>query len=142
MDTSTFKKIESQVLVKVYFSISSQSYDLDFVSEELNIRPTCLYRIGEKQTYKPAIENSWSLGTEYEESLDISEQLGKVMRLLYNKENKLIQLKEKFELHYKIFIVIKMYSEQTPSVFLSKKEIDFASKIGAEFDFDMYVSNS
>lgn len=131
---------ESQVLVKVYFSISSKIYDLDFISQELNLKPSRVYKIGQKQTYKLATENFWHLDTEYEESLDVSEQLEKIIRVLYNKSDKLVLLKEEFDLYYKFSIVIKMFTKQTPSIFLSKKEIDFASKVGADFDFDMYIS--
>ena len=50
----------------------------------------------------------------------------------------LINLKNEFDLIYKIFIVINIEEEIKPAIYVENSFIEFANAINAEVDFDLY----
>jgi hypothetical protein len=85
------------------------------------------------------LHTSWELGTDYEESLDINEQLNSVLSQLEDKAEELNRLKRKYDLAYRFVIVIQIENNEKPAMYLDRRFIHFADSIGAEVDFDLYV---
>ena len=56
-----------------------------------------------------------------------------------DKIKQILILKEKYKLYIKFDIVIVIKNNVAPSIFIDKYSIDFAKKLGAEFDIDMYI---
>ncbi|MCM3666271.1 DUF4279 domain-containing protein [Mesobacillus subterraneus] len=130
--------------VMVYFSLYGDEFPLDYVSNKLKIEPTRSYRKGDLIPNRPTAvyrkETSWDLGTEYEESFDVNEQLQKILQQLQNKSSIINELKKAYSLECKFFIVIKIEDGLAPALYLSKDIIKFASIIKAEFDIDLYAN--
>lgn len=129
--------------IMVEFSIIGDIFPENVVTEKLSLKPSGYYVKGEKiknLTSQRRKETCWFLSSGYEESLDINEQLEKIIDMIKNKVSDLKELKEMFELEYKFFIVINIKQNQTPAVYLSSNFIKFAYDIEAEFDFDLYIS--
>lgn len=122
------------VILGEYFSTSE-------ITNRLKIQPTEYYSKGDRIRNRDMFrkESSWSLSTGYEPSLDINIQLAKLLTELENKQRDLVELKQKYNLEYKFFIVIKIEENQSPSIYLNKSTISFANEIEAEFDIDIYV---
>jgi hypothetical protein len=135
--------------VKVYFSLYGDQFPIDHISKELNLRPTHSHTMGElisrknnfniAQTIKHIRkETVWELSTEYEESLDVTVQLNKILKQLLGKEEKIVELSNKYKLECKFMIVIRMNDGFTPALIINKEIIEFTNKIDAEIECDLY----
>ncbi|WP_307414334.1 DUF4279 domain-containing protein [Neobacillus ginsengisoli] len=135
----------------VYFSLYGDDFPVDSVTELLGINPTNSYKKGDVIEIKPnpnivstkvhyRKETAWELGTDYQESYDVKEQLNEVIKPLKNKAHIINQLKSKFSLECHFEIVIIMENGYTPAFYLNKEQIEFANSIKAEFDIDLYAN--
>lgn len=136
--------------VKVYFSAKADDFSIEYFTNVLGIRPTRAYKKGEaiNRPSNPNVTStgthyrqytSWELGTDYEQSYDISEQLDFVLNQLEGKEELLNQVRENYELAYRFTIVIQIENNEKPAMYLDRRFIHFADSIGADVDFDLYV---
>lgn len=109
--------------VMVYFSLYGDEFPHEYVSDKLKIQPTGSYRKGDLIPNRPTTvyrkETSWDLGTEYEKSFDVNEQLQKNMQQLQNKSSTINELKKAYSLECKFFIVIKIEEGAAPDLYLS-----------------------
>ncbi|OMC69255.1 hypothetical protein BK126_11040 [Paenibacillus sp. FSL H7-0326] len=123
------------------FSIIGELFTAEDITSQLEIAPSEFYTKGDKIKNRDIVrkESAWSISTGYEESLDINMQLNKLISVLKNKKNELLELKRSHDLFYKFFIVIKIEQNQTPAIYLDIDTISFVNDIGAELDFDLYV---
>jgi hypothetical protein len=133
---------KTQVMVNLSF------YGDDFptgkVSEMLEITPTETYKKGDviphRSTNLYRKETSWNLKTDYQDSLDVNNQLKQIISKLCNKTAIINEIKNTFSIESTIFIVVKIEEGNTPAFYLGKDIIKFAANIGAEFDIDMYAN--
>ncbi|MBQ7307837.1 MAG: hypothetical protein IJW82_04830 [Clostridia bacterium] len=80
------------------------------------------------------------IGKNYNYDVDISSMIIKSLSVLFEKEEVLKTLKEKYNLHYYIEVVPSLYSKNiTPSFFFNKTIIDFCYKTETEIDVDLYL---
>jgi len=138
LDTSNVLD-SSNVLVE--FCIFGEDFEKEIITEGLGIGPSDFYKKGDlvgKKQFKRK-ETCWSISTGYEESLDINDQLAKILNLIKPKTNILLNFMEQYALECKFIIVIGIENNQSPAVYLDREVIEFANKIKAEFDFDMYI---
>ena len=127
--------------VKAYFSLFGDDFPLDDVSLMLDTQPTETRAKGQLSRNNTIInETSWTLGTEYEESLDVSEQLNKIVKRLIHKVDTINQLQQNYNLRCKFVIVIKIEDGMTPSLFFDQRIIEIISKLKAEIDIDLYAN--
>ncbi|MCR8842638.1 DUF4279 domain-containing protein [Paenibacillus sp. SC116] len=137
--------------VKAYFSLFGDDFPLDVVTEQLGIKPTMAYRKGDVIKRKSSIkhdgrvhyrkETAWDLGMDYEESLDVDDQLSKIINVLSDKREVIVEIQNRFCVECKLFIVIIVEEGLTPVLFLNKRAIDFAHAIHAEIDIDLYAGS-
>lgn len=136
--------------VKVYFSAKADEFSIEHFTNVLGIKPIRTYIKGEaiKRPPNPNVISrgthyrqytSWELGTDYEQSYDISEQLDFVLNQLEGKEEQLNQLRENYDLAYRFTIVIQIENNEKPAMYLDRRFIHFTDSIGADVDFDLYV---
>lgn len=137
--------------VMVYFSLYGDDFPVDSVTELLGINPTYSYKKGDviERKHNPNIvstkvhyrkETAWELGTDYQESYDVKEQLNQIIRPLKNKVAIINQLKSKYNLECDFSVVIIMKNGETPSLHLDNEQIEYANSIKAEFDIDLYAN--
>lgn len=131
--------------VKVYFSLFGDAFPLEEITERLEITPTKTYKKGDLipnrsiPLYRK--ETSWDLGTGYQVSLDVNNQLQKIINKLKNKASIINEIKDAYSVECKFFIVVKIEEGNTPGLYLDKEIIKFASTIEAEFDVDLYANS-
>jgi hypothetical protein len=116
---------------------------IDAVTEKLKVTPTETFTKGDIiPTRSKTIRNetSWELGTGYQNYLDVNEQLHQIVDKLQHKTSIINEFKNAYSLDCKLFIVIKIEKGITPSLYLDKKIIKFASSIDAEIDVDLYAN--
>ncbi|MFJ7887250.1 DUF4279 domain-containing protein [Lysinibacillus xylanilyticus] len=129
--------------VKIYFSLFGDDFSIDDVTEKLEITPTDTYKKGDLIQNRSIFirkETSWDLGTGYQFSLDVNDQLKQIIGMLQNKSSIINEIKEAYSLECKFFIVIKIEKGNTPALYLDKDIIKFASSIEAEIDVDLYAN--
>jgi hypothetical protein len=135
----------------VYFSLYGDDFPIDSVTKLLGISPTNSYKKGDVIELKsnPNIvstkvhyrkETVWELGTDYQESYDVKEQLNQIIRPLKNKGSLINQFKTNYNLECHFEIVIIIENGDTPSLHLDIEQIEFANSIKAEFDIDLYAN--
>lgn len=131
----------SKTQVKAYYSLFGDHFDPDEVSSKLEITPTSVTRKGDIINVKHRYpETSWTLGTDYEESLDVNDQLIKVMNVLKEKASQINTIQVQNQLKSKFFIVIVMENGYTPALYFDSDLIRFADSIHAEIDVDLYAN--
>ncbi len=84
-------------------------------------------------------ETCWELDTSYQESLDVNDQLQKILAQLQNKVFLINEIKMNYSVECKIFTVAEIEDGDTPAIYLDRDIIRFASIIEAEFDIDLYA---
>lgn len=140
---------KTQIIVE--FSLIGDEFPIDNVTEILEITPTKTYKKGDvnNRPYNSNVistkkifrkETVWEISTDYQESVDVSEQLDQVIKLLKNKETKINRLKADYDIMCLFSIVIKMENGYSPAFHLNNEQIEFANRIKAEFDIDLYAN--
>ncbi|PSL41788.1 uncharacterized protein DUF4279 [Planomicrobium soli] len=132
--------------VKVLFSMFGEDFPLEEIPKALGIKPTETYQTGDVISDKIAEEPKyhketvWNMGTGYEKSYDVKEQLDKVLKPLLNKKEEIIGIKKKYGIECRILIFVIIEKGEAPAMYLEKEYIDFVSLIGAEIQWDLYAN--
>jgi hypothetical protein len=130
--------------VMVYFSLYGDEFPTDDVTEKLVVIPTKTYKKGDLIPNRSTVcyrkETSWEVETGYQVSLDVNNQFQQIIDKLKNKSSIINEIKEAYSVECKFFIVMIIKKGNTPSLYLDKDIIKFASSIEAEFDIDLYVN--
>jgi hypothetical protein len=125
----------------VEFSIYGECFEPEHITEIIGITPSETYLKGDvikhgKDTRK---ETTWSINTGYELSNDINNQIDKILALIEDKVDILVELRNRLPINILFMIVIKVENKEVPAIYFKKKLIQFMSKIEAEIGFDTYV---
>ncbi|MBT2286961.1 DUF4279 domain-containing protein [Paenibacillus polymyxa] len=126
--------------VKVEFSIFGEQFDPNIITNTLLITPTGTWLKGDpvrRDLFRK--ETCWEIATEYEESLDINDQIDKVIDLIQDQKDQVIRLIRKHNLECKFEVVINIENNAKPAMYLNKDTIKFIYDLGAEIDFDLYI---
>jgi hypothetical protein len=119
-------------------------FPIDEVTEKLKVTPTETYKKGDlipnRSTVRYRKETSWDLGTGYQDSLDVNDQLQQIVGKLQHKSSTINEIKQAYSLECKFFIVIKIDKGNSPALYMDKEIIKFASSIEAEFEVDLYAN--
>ncbi|SFT02325.1 DUF4279 domain-containing protein [Marininema halotolerans] len=128
--------------IMVEFAVMGDEFPPDEVTKALSIKPTSSWLKGEKIADKNITrkETSWAISTGYEESLDMNEQLQKIIVLFENKKADLRRVSKLYELDCKFFVVIKIVENYCPGIYIDCALVDFLREIKAEIDMDLYVT--
>jgi len=133
----------AQTEVLVYFQLLADDFSIKDVSHRLGLTPTETFERGDKSTYssRPREYTSWSLGTGYQPSFDVNDQLQHIISQLRGKETILDGIYSAYDdIRAKFTIVIVIENGQTPSLVFDLETIQFAHRIRAEFDIDLYAN--
>ncbi|WP_214830649.1 DUF4279 domain-containing protein [Exiguobacterium sp. s56] len=132
----------TQTEVLVYFQLLADDFSIEDVTRRLGIIPTETFKRGEKgYSSHPREHTSWSLGTGYQPSFDVNNQLQHIIAQLREKEPILDDIYSTYDDIKARFIIVIMIEEgQTPALVFDLKTIQFAHRIRAEFDIDLYAN--
>lgn len=132
----------AQTEVLVYFRLLADDFSIEDVTHRLGLTPTETYKREEKgNSSRPREYTSWSIGTGYQPSFDVNDQLQHIMTQLRGKETILDDLYDTYDdMQARFIIVIVMEEGQTPSLVFDLETIQFAHRIRAEFDIDLYAN--
>lgn len=127
--------------IKVEFKITGDEFNPDAVTKHLQIEPSQHWKEGEQIKDKNILRkfSCWIFSTEYEESLDINNQIKKLIDVISVKKDELINFRKDHRIDYKIVIVINVENSEKPAIYLTSDIIEFANDIKAEIDFDLYI---
>ncbi|MFC4323234.1 DUF4279 domain-containing protein [Litchfieldia salsa] len=130
--------------VMAYFSLFGDNFPIDMVTKKLEVTPTETYKKGDlipnRSVARYRNETSWDLGTGYQDSLEVNDQLEQILYKLQGKTSLINEIKEEYSIECKFFIVIKIENGNTPTLYLNKDIVKFASGIEAEIDVDLYAN--
>lgn len=127
--------------VMVEFIIIGEEFDPNFVTKKLKIEPDEIWVKGDSIIGRniERKDTTWSINTGYEESLDINEQLEKIINLINDKKNILKKLKAEYNIEYVFGIVVNVEDNQKPAMYFNNMFIEFVNDIKAEFYIDLYI---
>lgn len=127
--------------VKVEFNIVGDTFNPDIVTQRLEIVPTEVWIKGEQIKGKDLYRKHtlWSMSTEYEESLDINDQLKVVLSVLTPKTSDLVELRSTLGVEFRFCVVINIEDNEKPAMSLDTETIRFLNEISAEIEFDLYI---
>lgn len=132
----------AQTEVLVYFQLLADDFSIEDVTHRLGLTPTETFQRGEKGYSSRLREyTSWSLGTGYQSSVDVNDQLQPIIAQLRGKETILDDIYDTYDdMQARFIIVIVMEEGQTPALVFDLETIQFAHRIRAEFDIDLYAN--
>lgn len=127
--------------INVEFNIIGDYFDLDTVSNELNLNPTESWKKGEVVPKRKTVrrDTTWSYALGTKATIDLDEELTNLVNIFDSKRENLKKLKLLFELEYLILITIKIENEETPAMTIRIPNINFINDITCELEFDIYV---
>ncbi|WP_438348010.1 DUF4279 domain-containing protein [Paenibacillus sp. FA6] len=126
--------------IKVEFSIFGDEFDPGIITDTLLITPTRTWFKGDNirgNLFRK--ETCWELATEYEESLDINDQIDEIKELIKNQEDEIVKLIRQNKLECKFDVVINIENNVKPAIYLNKEIIKFLHDLGAEIDIDLCI---
>ncbi|MGE7918300.1 DUF4279 domain-containing protein [Viridibacillus sp. NPDC093762] len=129
--------------IRVTFSIYGEKMSLTDITDKLNLEPDEYYKKNDPIKTNPVIkkkEDCWCLDKGAQETLNLNEPLNELLELIREKDNELIEIKRLYNANVKFDIVIIIEDEELPAVYLEQEIIQFAGKICADIDFDMYIN--
>lgn len=126
--------------IKAYFRIIGDDFNPEYISNLLGLIPDESWRSGDawKQD-RTRTFSLWCLGTPYEETLYVEDQVKKMLNQIEQKKEVLKKIKSEWDLNYTCEIVINIEANQTPAIVIDTDLIEFAHYVGAEIDIDTYI---
>lgn len=125
-----------------YFTLYGEDFPLEEFTEEMGISPTKAYRQGEEYirgtTKHTHFETAWDLGIDYMLTDHPEEVIEALVDKLHNSVDTINSYKESYKLQCKLVAVINFKTAQTQGLLISPKLVEFANKVGAPFEFDIY----
>ena len=125
----------------LYFSFNGEYFDTDFITEQLNIKPTSVTL---KKNPVPK-STSWKYRIDAGKDLNIEQYLEKLIDILEPKIEEINKLKSVFKLETHLQFVIDIDinpDSSTPFFGLNKRAIHFLNKTVTEVDFDLYKADT
>ncbi|GKX29619.1 hypothetical protein SH1V18_20990 [Vallitalea longa] len=126
--------------VNAEFIIDGADFKPNIITNKLNIQPTEQYEKGDKVHNRNITRNStcWTYSLGEEESIDINEQISKLIYILNDRNSILKWLNNKYNIDYLILVTIKVEDDIRPVMSIKAPVIKFLYDVGAELDIDMY----
>ncbi|MCT4795432.1 DUF4279 domain-containing protein [Exiguobacterium alkaliphilum] len=134
---------QAQTEVLVTFRLLADDFSIEDVTHRLGLTPTETFKHGDKSKYPSRRREytSWSLSTGYQPSVDVNNQLQHIIAQLRGRETILDDIYDTYDdMQARFIIVIVMEGGQTPSLVFDLETIQFAHRIRAEFDIDLYAN--
>ena len=127
--------------VMAEFSIIGDTFSLETITNELGILPSITRVKGDKIRNTDMVHNEtcWEWNTGYEESLEVDNQISQIIGKFECKLDRLDALKVRFDLEYKLSVVINVQNDEKPAIYLSRETVKFISRIESDFDCDLYI---
>ncbi|MBY0216252.1 DUF4279 domain-containing protein [Paenibacillus illinoisensis] len=115
-------------------------FDPNIITNTLLINPTRVWLKGDSiRRDLVRKETCWEIATDYEESLDINDQIDKIKALIQDHKDQVIKLIKQNNLKCKFDVVINIENNISPAMYLNKNTIKFVCDLEAEIDFDLYI---
>lgn len=128
------------------FHISADYFDVNTITELLDIKPTSTIIKGEKiRLYNPNSTREysftrWDLAIQTEESLDINDPLNEIIKLLKTKKESFITIKQQIkDVSFMFSFVVYVENSKIPAIYFTPETIAFINSIPAEIDIDFYI---
>jgi hypothetical protein len=131
----------------VYFAFKGDNFDPNEITERIGIKPTEIWRKGDKGKHHPSIEYSgWQLSSEKgQEKIEIDILVDQVVSMLYDKMEIINELKVRFNLESVLEVVMDVdinAKTSLPALGHNSKTIEFLFKTKTTTDIEIYRFNS
>lgn len=131
---------EGNTLVCAEFFICGDVFDTSEVTRLIGVEPD---EVNIKGTItgtrkRPSAETSWGIFTNKENSLDVNVQTEELLKLLINKIDLLLMIKERYNVSFILSLVIEVSNRELPAIYWSPETNRFLGRIGAESSIDLY----
>lgn len=125
----------------VEFIITGDELNPNLVTKQLKMNPQKYWVKGDAIQGKTITkkDSCWIISTGYEESLDINDQLDKILQQISSKIQVLKKIKTMNNLDYLFAIVVNVENNEKPSMYFNSRFIEFANEINSEFYIDLYI---
>lgn len=127
--------------VMAYFSIYGDNFDTEDITIRLGITPTEVKVKGivPEGKKRPSIETSWKICTKEELSLDLNDQLYRLINVMDDKVHTLCEMKSSLDVNFVFSFIVKIENGEKPAMHFTSDSLRFISSIGAEIDIDLYI---
>jgi hypothetical protein len=127
--------------VMVTFNMYGDYLDPQVITDKLGIQPHEYWIKGEDIPGKSISrkKSCWRVSTGYQESLDINDQIDRIMEIFQGKSDKLNELMSALDLEILLSVVINIENNQKPAMYFNRQTIAFINQIKAEIDIDLYI---
>ena len=140
-ENSSNKNI-SNTNIRASLRIIGEDFDVQKITEVLEIHPSKTWNKGDfiRNTEKKRTYTAWMYNTGLMESLNINTSIKQIKEVFFQKVDKIVALKNLYDLDISIDFVIVIENEEPPAIYFDPAFIKFAAEIGAKFDIDTYIN--
>ncbi len=128
-------------LIQATFVLGSEEISPESISKRIGLIPNLSGKKGEIVNGKmPYPDSFWEIYTERLPSLDVSDQIEEIMKILNPSFQNIKNLIEEYQLTPMLLILIIIEKGEVPVISLSREEIDFFNKLNSTIEIDMYAN--
>ena len=114
------------------------------ISQILQVKPTYMNEKGDISEYgdKPYLVASWEFNTNETSIEDFSIPMDELINVFKDKTGHIREIKRKYDCIVKVCVVLYNHQPFLPSLGFRDDQIAFLAEIGAQLDYDIYLSGS
>lgn len=126
--------------MKLELSIYGKDFYPNILTKKLEIVPTEVWTLGDdSQSYNAKRkETAWNYTIELE-TLFLEDLTDNILEVFYQKRTLIKDFVDRYSLGTRIQIYAEFEQESAPSIYQSKKFIEFAKEISADIDIDLFI---
>ncbi|WP_132085132.1 DUF4279 domain-containing protein [Harryflintia acetispora] len=125
--------------VIIHLTLCGEKFNPNNVTEKLGIAPNYIREKNDKLENGNIFgQTEWGFETEWIENQDLDEVLNIFFSSIREKASQLKRIALECNANWSLLIGVKIWNEQKPILYLSIKNVQFLSEIGADIGFDYY----
>lgn len=125
--------------IKIHFTLTGK-FEPEEITSSLCIVPTKTWRFGDliDNTHATYKHDGWRLSSDETESLDLNEQIMKIINVFHPYSLQLKEICKKLDLDSEIACAICIENDQYPSIHFNREVLSKISDMNTEIDIDIY----
>lgn len=127
--------------IKVYFTIRGKNFNPDELNKHFSNKYSKIWYKGEYRSKSKLKhqDNGWLISTPRRKTIYVSKEVGKLIRILQDKEDILKEMILKYNLRSELTIMLYIESSERPEVSLCNDYIKFISALNSSIEFDIIL---
>lgn len=133
---------EIKIKIRVHLDIFSNTLSPDAITNLVGLTPDATWSTGELIHPRLVIkhkENGWRIDTGDKHGIDLSLYISEILERIKPVYSRIKKLVDEKRVEVELCCVLRMYSQSTPSIYITPDIIKYIHELNATIDIDMYI---